>query len=103
MTEGMTEPYSITEPMLIDCTESQRSDEPVRDPVIDCIACQNGLPFPRKCNICCAPIHHLDGCSFPLDETGTDEGYGEKRICRVCNRNRSLDPEHPPTKRRKEG
>ena len=51
-----------------------------------CVACKNGhLPTgSHKCAICGIFVHILDGCSFSLADDSSLEGYGEKRICLKC-------------------
>jgi len=54
----------------------------------ECPACRNGdqPSGAHMCYICQKNVHALDSCSAPVGE----EGYGQKRICRNCQKTRNV-------------
>lgn len=65
----------------LDDTESNQDDAIQQSTA--CIACERGdMPSGAHCCIKCQKaVHVLDGCS---KSCGSEEGYGEQRICNSC-------------------
>lgn len=57
----------------------------------DCPACRVGdIPTVHKCIYCFKAVHAFDMCSVPAP--GSEEGYGQKRICHKCHSSQQNKP-----------